>query len=103
MNFFIYIYIFIFTCKTTYKDIQYATLLILLALLTTQYYITFSFTFAHTQQEKKGERNKRKGKGRTTYYICALFTYKNNIKVTKILVLVDLLTFKPKNKHVLTY
>ena len=42
--------------KTSYRDIQYTTLLTLLALLTTQYYITFSFTFSHTEREKKKER-----------------------------------------------
>ena len=51
--FFKFIYLFIIYCKTTYKDIQYTTLLALLALLTTQYYITFPFTFAHTLNEKK--------------------------------------------------
>ena len=63
----------------------------LLILLLTQYYITFSSTFAHTEREKK----EQKGKGRTTYYICTLCYDNNKIKVTKILVLVDLLTFEP--------
>ena len=44
-----------------------------------------------THNEKKKERNKRKGKGRTTYYICALVTYKNKVEITKIVVL----TYKP--------
>ena len=87
--YFFYLIFFITICKTTYKDIQYTTLLILLALLTRT-------SFAHTQRKKKEEEtNKRKGKGRTTYYICASVTYKNKIKITKILVLVALLTFKP--------
>ena len=51
--FYLFIYLFIIYCKTTYKDKQYTTLLTLLALLTTQYYITFLFTFAHTLTEKK--------------------------------------------------
>ena len=85
--FYLFIYLFIIYCKTTYKDIQYTTLLILLALLTTQYYITFSFTYAHTLNEKKKKkkkRNKRKGKERTTctYYMCALVTYKNKVEIT---------------------
>ena len=50
---------FFFNCNTTYKDIQYTTLLTLLTLLTTQYYITFSFPFAHTERKRK---EKKKGR-----------------------------------------
>ena len=75
--------------KTTYKDIQYTTLLILFALLTTQYYIMFSFTFAHTLNKKKKKQKSMKGKDYLLH--CALVTDKNKIEVTKILVLVDLL------------
>ena len=57
---FFLIFFLITICKTTYKDIQYTTSLILLALLTTQYYITFSLTFAHTQREKKKKETKEK-------------------------------------------
>ena len=74
---------FFFICNTTYKNIQYTTLLTLLALLTTQYYITFSFPFTHTEQthsereknekEKKKEKNEKERK-ETTYYICTLGT-----------------------------
>ena len=69
------IYIF-FICNTTYKNIQYTTLLTLLAQLTTQDYITFSFPFTHTKREKnekKLEKNEKEGKD-TTYYICILGT-----------------------------
>ena len=53
---------------------------------------------------KKKKRKKEKGRERTNYYICTLVTYNNKTNVTKILVVVDLLTFKQlKNKHVLTY
>ena len=56
----------------------------------------FSFFFAHTEREKK-----RKS-GITTYYLCTLgtlrdMTYNNKIKVTKMLVFVDPLTFEPLN------
>ena len=44
-----------FYCNSTYKDIQYTTLLELLTLLTTQYCIKFSFPFTHTEREKKKE------------------------------------------------
>ena len=51
---------FIIICNTTYKNIQYTTLLTLLALLTTQYYITFSFPFTHTERERNENENKEK-------------------------------------------
>ena len=73
--------------------IHYITYTICTTYNTVLYYVFFDF-YTHTTRIKE-ERNKRKGKGRTTYYICASVTYKNNIKATKILVLVDLLTFKP--------
>ena len=53
----------------------------------------------HTLYEKlkiiKKRKKKQKERERTTYYICTLVTYNSKTKVTKILVLVDLLTFKP--------
>ena len=55
--------VFSITCNTTYKNIQYTTLLKLLAILTTlTVYYVFVFLL-HTRNEKKG---------RTTYYICTL-------------------------------
>ena len=57
-------FFFYYYCRTTYKDIQYTTLLTLLTLLPTQYYITFSFPFAHTVREKK-----RKGKKLLTTFV----------------------------------
>jgi len=50
----------LFYCNTTYKDIQYTTLLTLLTLLITQYYITFSFPFTHTERNGKEKKQKRK-------------------------------------------
>ena len=47
-------------CNTTYKKIQYTTLLTLLALITTKHCITFLFFFC-THRTR-----------RTTYYICTL-------------------------------
>ena len=47
----------------------------------------------HTLNEKKSlKKGKKTKKQKTTYYICTLIKY-NKTKVTKILVLVDLLTF----------
>ena len=63
--YFFFLFIFIYYCHTTYKDIQYTTLLTLLTLLTTQYYIRFSFPFVPTVREKK-----KKEREETTYYIC---------------------------------
>ena len=51
-------------------------------------------SFANRYRDIKNKKKERKGKGRTTYYICTLVTYNNKTKVTKILVVVDLLTFK---------
>ena len=59
-----FLFVFFNYCHTAYKDIQYTTLLTLLKLLTTQYYITFSFPFAHTVREKK-----RKGKKLLTTFV----------------------------------
>ena len=47
-------------------DIQYTTLFTLLALLTTQYYITFPFPFEHTEREKN---KKKKGKKLITLFV----------------------------------
>ena len=68
--------------NTTYKNIQYTTLLTLLARLTTQDYITFSFPFTHTEREKNEKKKNKKTKTKTkqkegkdaTYYICTLGT-----------------------------
>ena len=49
-------------------------LLILFALLTTQYYIMFSFTFAHTLNEKKKEK-KTKEKERKELLTTLCFSY----------------------------
>ena len=90
-------------CNATYRDIQHTTLLTQLALLTTQYYIRFSFPFAHTEPEGKREKKKkkkRKGKKQLTKlhlyfsYFKILHNYSNKIKVTKMLVFVDLLSFE---------
>ena len=58
--------------------VQYSTFLTLLALLTTQYYIMFSFPFTHTEREKN-EKEKKKEKNQkerkeTTHYNCTLGT-----------------------------
>ena len=77
------IIIIIIICTITYKNIQYTTLLTPLALLTTQYYITFSFPFTHTEQthserekneKEKKERKKRKRKERN-YLLHLYFRY----------------------------
>ena len=52
--------IIIIICNTTYKNLQYTTLLTPLALLTTQYYIMFSFPFTHTEREKNEKEKKTK-------------------------------------------
>ena len=64
-------FFFIGICNTTYKNIQYTTLLTLLALLTTQYYITFSFPFTHTEREKN--EKEKKGKRRERNYLLHLY------------------------------
>ena len=78
--FFLLLLFFITICKTTYKDIQYATLLILLALLTTQYYITFSLTFAHTQREKKKKKKETKEKEREELLTTSVLQLRIKIK-----------------------
>ena len=56
-------------------------------------YIMLSFTLAHTQREKKEKRKEREEL--LTTFVLLKVTYKIKIKATKILILVDLLTFKP--------
>ena len=61
---FLFFNFFINICNATYKNIQYTTLLALLALLTTQDYITFSFPFTYTEREKNEKKRKTKKKGK---------------------------------------
>ena len=90
-----YLLIFSFNYLQYYLQkytIHYTTLLTLLALLTTEYYITFCFPFAHTVLEKK--KKKRKNYLLHLYFrYFKLCTYNNDIKVTKMLVFVDLRIF----------
>ena len=83
-TFFFFFKFIVIISSTTYKNIQYTTLLTLLTRLTTQDYITFSFPFTHTEREKNEKKKNKQTKTKTkteqkegkdaTYYICTLGT-----------------------------